>query len=316
MGSRRFILASITAALLVMTAAEPALAKKPDPAGPGDRPLTAQEQAASDRKAAAAERYAASTAASGGDLESLACFVPNSTQTSVESADLEAAAEPPAEGAADSELADQLAIAQLACGVPQAFLVVEARDQINGWYCGPAVGQVIANYSWAMPAGTNKYLQRDIAVWMSTDVNGGTGSWNMERGLETATWGSPRRPANWDWIVTRLEDTDRDGWVGDQLDAYVRSNISNSKMPLAISVKPHAPDSPSGAHLSSWPQPVWSVGHWVSIYGWMHIHDGSDRARMYFTDSSKDEGGGTGKYWTPTRWFTLMILEHTRLIVW
>jgi hypothetical protein len=37
---------------------------------------------------------------------------------------------------------------------------------------------------------------------------------------------------------------------------------------------------------------------------------------MYYTDSSKDEGGGTGKYWTPTRWFTLMILEHTRLIVW
>ena len=306
MDSRRFFLAVLTAVLALTATSGPALGKKPDPAGPDDRPPTAQEQAASDRKAAAAERYVASMEASGDDLVSLSCAVPVGTG-------------PPEElEAATSEAAslDGENVAPLACWVPQGFLAVEARDQINGWYCGPAVGQVIANYSWAVPAGTNRYVQRDIAVWMSTDVNGGTGSWNMERGLETATWGSPRRPADWDWIVTRLEDTDRDGWVGDQLDAYVRSNISHSKMPLAISVKPHAPDSPSGAYLSSWPQPVWSVGHWVSIYGWMWVHDGTDRARMYFTASSKDEGGGTGKYWTPTRWFTLMILEHTRLIVW
>ena len=304
MGSRRFFLASLTAAIALTATSAPALAKKPDPAGPDDRPPTAQERAASDRKAAAAERHVASTDASGDDLVSLACAVPASTG--------------PGEPAATSEAAsvDAESVTPLACFVPQGFLAVEARDQINGWYCGPAVGQVIANYSWAVPAGANRYLQRDLAVWMSTDLNGGTGSWNMERGLETATWGSPRRPADWDWIVTRLEDTDRDGWVGDQLDAYVRSNISHSRMPLAISVKPHAPDSPSGAHLSSWLQPVWSVGHWVSIYGWMFVHDGTDRARMYFTDSSRDEGGGTGKYWTPTRWFTLMILEHTRLIVW
>lgn len=311
MGSRRFFLASLTAALALTATSGPALAKKPDPAGPDDRPPTAQERAASDRKAAAAERYVDSTEASGDDLVTLACAVPMSGTSGAEASSLETA-----DDRAVTPDAGQAEIAPLACWVPQGFLAVEARDQINGWYCGPAVGQVIANYSWAMPAGANKYLQRDIAVWMSTDINGGTGSWNMERGLETATWGSPRRPAGWDWLVTRLEDTDRDGWVGDQLDAYVRSNISQSRMPLAISVKPYAPDSPSGAHLSSWLQPVWSVGHWVSIYGWMFVHDGTDRARMYFTDSSKDEGGGTGKYWTSTRWFTLMILEHTRLIVW
>ena len=313
MGSRRFYLASLIAALALTLTSAPALAKKPDPGESGERPLTPQEQAASDRKGSEAERYVASIGASGGDLASLACVVPMSSGT--------AELEPSSLGATDDRVitpdaAQGATVAPQACWVPQGFLAVEARDQINGWYCGPAVGQVIANYSWAMPPGANKYLQRDLAVWMSTDLNGGTGSWNMERGLETATWGSPRRPANWDWIVTRLEDTDRDGWVGDQLDAYVRSNISNSKMPLAISVKPHDPVSPSGAHLASWPQPVWSVGHWVAIYGWVGIHDGTDMARMYFTDSSKDEGGATGKFWTPTRWFTLMILEHTRLIVW
>ncbi len=313
MGSRRFFLTPLIAALALTATATPALAGKPDPGAVGERPPTRQEQAASDRKGADAERYVASIGATGGDLASLACVAPMSTgPAELEASTLEATEDP----AITSDSAQGAAIAPLACWVPQGFLAVEARDQVNGWYCGPAVGQVIANYSWAMAPGMNKYLQRDLAVWMSTDVNGGTGSWNMERGLETATWGSPRRPANWDWIVTRLEDTDRDGWVGDQLDAYVRSNISNSRMPLAISVKPHDPASPSGAHLASWPQPVWSVGHWVAIYGWVAIHDGTDRARMYFTDSSRDEGGATGKFWTPTRWFTLMILEHTRLIVW
>ena len=304
MGSGRFLLASLTAAIALTATSAQALAKKPDPAGSDDRPPTAQERAASDRKAAAAERYVASTESPGDDVVSLSCAVPVGTGPGELSAATSETASPDGESIA------------LACVVPQGFLAVEARDQINGWHCGPTVGKVIANYSWAVSAGTNKFLQRDLAMWMSTDANGGTGSWNMERGLETATWGSPRRPADWDWLVTRLEDTDRDGWVGDQLDAYVRSNISHSRMPLAISVKPYAPDSPSGAHLSSWVQPVWSVGHWVTIYGWMYVHDGTDRARMYFTDSSRDEGGGTGKYWTPTRWFTLMILEHTRLIVW
>jgi hypothetical protein len=305
MGSRRIFLASLTAALAVSAMSAPALARKPGPTAPPERPPNAEERAASDSKAAAAERQVASADGYAEDLVSLACAVPTSTEQEALRAEASAAGSVAREN-----------LTPMACAVPQGFLAVEARDQVNGFYCGPAVGQVIANYSWAVPAGANRFLQRDLAAWMATDVNRGTGSWNMERGLETATWGSPRRPAQWDWVVTSLEDTDRDGWVGDQLDAYVRSNISHSRMPLAISVKPHAPDSPSGAHLSSWLRPVWSVGHWVSIYGWMFVHDGTDRARMYFTDSSRDEGGGTGKYWTPTRWFTLMILEHTRLIVW
>jgi len=319
MGSHRFVLASLTAALALTATSAPALARKPDPGESGERPLTRQEQVASDRKVADAERYVASIGASGGDLAPLACVVPLSNGT----AELEPSSLEPADDSAATEastvevaLPNGADIAPLACWVPQGFLAVEARDQIFGHYCGPATGQVIANYSWAVPGGANAFTQQRIAGWMATDANGGTGAFQMEFGLEQATAGSPRRPASWDWLVTVLEDTDHDGWVGDQLDAFVRSNISNARMPLAISVKPHDPNSPSGAHLSSWPQPVWSVGHWVAIYGWVGIHDGTDRARMYFTDSSRDEGGGTGKFWTPTRWFALMILEHTRRLVW
>lgn len=313
MGSRRFVLASLCAMLVLGAFATPTLSKKPDPAtGPGERPLTTQEQSASDRKAAEAERYVAARQASDEDLVPLGCITPTGTDTrSLEASSVTAESEDAVSGGGDPT-----ALSGSGCWVPQGFLAVEARDQLIWSYCAPAVAQVIANYSWAMPAGANKFTQQRLAGWMSTDQNGGTGAFQLEYGLELATRGSPRRPANWDWIVTPLTDTDRDGWVGDQLDAYVRSNVSGSRMPLAIPVKPHDPNSPSGAYLLSWPRPVQSAGHWVAIYGWLYVHDGSDRARLYYTDSSKDEGGGTGKYWTPTRWFTLMILEHTGRLVW
>lgn len=313
MRSRRFLLALVAAGVALTAMTGPALGKRPGAGDSDERPLTRREQAASDRKAAEAERYVASVAASGGDLAPLACFVPNGTETATS---LEAAAVEEPVAATPVPVEAGMALAPLACAAAQGFLGVEARDQIFGHYCGPAVGQVIANYSWAMAAGRDAFTQQKIAGWMSTDVNGQTGAFAMEFGLEKATAGSPRRPGGWDWLVTVLEDTDRDGWVGDQLDAMVRSNISNSRMPLAIPVKPHDPNSPSGAHLSSWPKAVASVGHWVSIYGWVGVHDGTDRARMYFTDSSRDEGGATGKFWTPTRWFALMMLEHTRRLVW
>ena len=83
---------------------------------------------------------------------------------------------------------------------------------------------------------------------------------------------------------------------------------------MAIPVKPH--DWASRFNLSSWPKPVASPGHWITIYGWYNTWDGLDRARIYFTDSSRDEGGATGKFWNPTRHIATLINEHTRRFVW
>jgi hypothetical protein len=278
----------VTAAFLLLMLAMPASAARPTrPPSGGERPLTAEELAAAQRKVAAAEAYEASIAAAGTDLVSLACVTPES-QTESQTTQ--------------------------ACAPPQGFLGVEARDQIFGHYCGPAVGQVIANYSWAMGAGANKYSQAKIAGWMLTDSLGRTDAPYMEDGLEAATAGSPRRPAGWDWVVLNLTDTDRDGTAADQLHSYVRSNISGARMPMAIPVKPH--DRLSDFHLSSWQQPVASVGHWIAVYGWLGTWIGGDSARTYYTDSSKDEGGATGKFWDPTRHIAMMIGEHTGRIVW
>ena len=79
-----------------------------------------------------------------------------------------------------------------ACAMPQGFLPVEARDQIKGHYCGPAVGQVIANYTWAMAAGWQQVhrRRRSPAGWAPTST-AWTSSRSLANGLETATRGAP-----------------------------------------------------------------------------------------------------------------------------
>jgi len=288
MFSIRIALAVFTAVLILGTGVGPVAAAKPSAAPPtAERPLTPSEQAASDRRVAAALAYLATTQAAGMDVVTLGCVTPTGSTTDATTQ---------------------------ACSVPQGFLAVEARDQTKGIYCGPATGQVIANYSWATAAGANKYTQAKIAGWMQTDVFGGTSAPYLEDGLEAATAGSPRRPAGWDWVVTDLRDLDGDGTVGDELQGFVRSNVSSSKMPLAIPVKPH--DRNSAFHLVSWPKPVASIGHWIAAYGWYSAWTGTDFARIYYADSSRDEGGSTGKFWDPTRHIAALIMEHTGRFVW
>jgi hypothetical protein len=274
---RRFIFSTV-GLVMALTAAPVAAAD------PAERPLTAQEQSAAERRIAAAERYLAQANANLG-LAALAC--PTSTNGGT---------------------------ASTTCEPPSGTLSVEARDQIKNIYCGPATGQVIANYTWAMAAGKNKFTQQQIAAWMRTDINGGTDAPNLEVGLERSTVGAPRRPGNWDWVVINLIDRNGNGLVGDELHGYARSNVSGSRMPLAVPVKPHEPGNPT--YLISWPREVRSVGHWVPIYGWIGIYDGTDSAKLRYTDSSRDEGGSTGKFIDPTRKFAILMMQHTKRLVW
>ena len=304
MFSRRIRMAVLSAMLVSALTAAPAAAAKPIPPTPpatpppavSEPPLTAEQVAASDRKIAAAQAYLAGVQEGGSDLAKLGCVVP----TGADAQSLSTAGGSPT---------------TRACVDPQGFLAVEARDQIRGHYCGPAVGQVIANYSWAMASGHDAFSQNRIANWMGTDLNGGTSSQALANGLEVATRGAPRRPAVWQWVVTQLRDSDGDGHVGDELHGFIRANVSGSRMPLAFSLKPH--DRLAKYRLSSWPFPVNSPGHWIAGYGWVgNYSNNNELARTYYTDSSRDEGGSTGKFWDPTKHIAEMIRVHTGVFVW
>ncbi len=303
MFSIRFRMAALSAVLMSALTVAPAVAAKPvaPPAPPtappavAEPPLSAEQLAASDRKVAAAIAYLAGAEAAGSELATLQCVAPTGT--------------PQAAGPIGGSATIQ------ACWVPQGFLSVEARDQIFGHYCGPAVGQVIANYSWAMGPGRNVFTQQQLAGWMGTDANGGTSSQALANGLEVATRGAPRRPAVWTWVVTPLRDNDRDGHVGDELHGFIRANVTGSRMPLAFSLKPH--DRFGRYRLSSWAFPVNSPGHWIAGYGWVgNYSNHNELARTYYTDSSRDEGGSTGKFWDPTLHIAEMIRVHTAVFVW
>jgi hypothetical protein len=296
MSMRSLVAVLVGVLLLSALSIGPVAAKGPPPtmASTPERPLTAAEVAAGDAKANAAEAFVSGRERSEANLVSLACVTPNS-----EPSDVGTGAE---------------AVATAGCTQPSYTLSVYARDQTHGHYCGPAVGQVIANYSWGMASTRNKYTQDRIADWMRTNQFGGTSAPELEVGLEAATRNAPRRPAGWDWVVLELKDRDGDGLVADQLHAYVQSNVSSSRMPLAIPVKPH--DRNSNYRLASWPRPVNSVGHWIAAYGWYAYFSNTDTPHIAYTDSSRDEGGSTGKFWDPTRHIATMIMEHTRRIVW
>lgn len=301
MFSRRIVMALMSAIWILAAAAGPVAAAKPTRGVAGEQPLTAEEQAASDRRVAAAQRYVGTPEARALVRVGLVCVTPEGVV-------------PRGPAASDGTANGAETNAEGCGGVPSDFLSVAARDQVRGTYCGPAVGQVIANYTWAMPVNANKYTQAQIAAWMQTDRYGGTSAHTLEDGLELGTAGAPRRPAGWDWVVTNLTDSDRDGTFGDQLHDYVRANVSGSRMALAIPVLPY--EDGGRFHLSSWPRPVRSVGHWIAAYGWWGMYDGTNSSRLYYTDSSQDEGGATGQFWDPMRHVGGMITDHTGRFVW
>jgi len=305
MVSRRIVMVVLTAAVGLAVSAGPAAAAKPiqpaptaAPAPAGERPLTVAEQALSDAKVAAAEAYLARLRGSGFGLVSLAC-VPNiAPPGATKSMPNAKVAQPPTLAAS--------------CAPPSGFLSVAARQQTKDHYCGPAVGQVVANYAWAMKAGANKFTQSVLAGWMKTDTRGQTSAPELVTGLHKGTFGSPRHKAGFKWAITNLEDTDGDGTTGDQLHGYLMSAISGAKMPIAIALKPHEPGAAD--FLASWPDPIRSSGHWIAAYGWSALWSAS--ARTYYADSSENQGGGTGKYWDPTAEIARMIGRHTGRIVW
>lgn len=286
-------IAGVLAVAMLLVGATPARADQPTPQPVlAERPLTPDELALGEQKIQAAERY-------------LATAVGLSAVPGISSCP----------GPTGGEVQESTALESTqACYVPAGYLPVYARDQERGHYCGPAVGQVIANYSWAVASNANKYTQGKIAGWMKTDAKGLTNSPELAAGLNTATHASPREPAGWNWVVIYLRDRNGNGLVGDELHGYVRSNVSSSKMPLAIPVKPHQPGS--GYHLASWPRAISSPGHWIAAYGWYGNYTGTDFARTYYTDSSRDEGGSTGKFWDPTRHLAILIMAHTQRLVW
>lgn len=271
---RRFIIA-ITLTVLFSQVSLGDLAAKDPPAvtvGGGDPPsddrvlpLSAEQRASRDRKEAMIAQVAQASAA--GEVGTMSCPVPNGETNAVEGM--------------DSELSS--------CGAtPRKWtLPASPRQQANYYYCGPAVVQVVSNYSWAY-ASSNKYSQSTISQrWTKTDATKQTYLGDFIYGMN----GASRLP--YGFVYAQKHQPSFSTWH-----TTIVSGIYNWRMPLAAGVRPH--EHGAYYYIVSWPVPK-SAGHYIGIFGYDGFASTSNLSRkVYYTDTAGPyaaAGVKAGNFW-------------------
>jgi len=176
---------------------------------------------------------------------------------------------------------------------PAKTLGTKARQQNNYYYCGPAAGQVVINWTRGITSGsnagedptTNWRRQSKIATWMSTTTLG-TGGANLAVGLNNPN-GVVKPSA--DWIYTYA-----DNGTMTQLHTKVITDIDGFGMPLVLATAPHVAKAGVN-YLSSWPNEYPGAHHWIVIRGYDGL-PGTSSPIIRYQDSSAGFGGSTGPF--------------------
>ena len=170
-------------------------------------------------------------------------------------------------------------------------LATKARQQNNYYFCGPATGQVVINWTRGYTStslngedlSTNWRRQSKIAAWMNTTTLG-TGGANLAAGLNNAN--GVLKPTS-DWLYIYADN-------GTQTAFYnkVVTDIDGFGMPLVLATAPHLANAGSN-FLESWPKVVDGAHHWIVIRG----YDGTTSTPLIkYQDSSGGFGGATGSF--------------------
>jgi hypothetical protein len=167
-------------------------------------------------------------------------------------------------------------------------LDVRARRQSTNYWCGPASGQVVINHSRGVvfdskdgdSAATNFKTQGTIASWMKTTQSTGTLGGNLAAALNRPD--AVLKPVP-DWTYLYAKNGD-----GADMHGKVVADVHLYGMPLVIAVKPHK-DS-AEFFLPSWPREAPGAKHWVVIYGYDGLWDGTAGPDLYYAESA---GNGT-----------------------
>jgi hypothetical protein len=172
-------------------------------------------------------------------------------------------------------------------------LLTKARQQNNNYFCGPASGQVVINWSRGIIDGnndgedatTNWRKQSKIAEWMRT-TTAGTGGANLAAGLNHPN--AVLKPIP-EWVYSYAN-------TGSPKEFHnkVVTDIATFGMPLVLATAPHIHNA--GVNfLESWPKEYPGAHHWIVIRGYDGLW-GSPSPTIKYQDSSARYGGGTGAY--------------------
>lgn len=175
---------------------------------------------------------------------------------------------------------------------PAKTLATRARQQNTYYFCGPASGQVVINWSRGIINGnndgedgtTNWRRQSKIAIWMGT-TTAGTGGASLAAGLNNPN--AVLKPTS-DWVYTYADN-------GTMQDLYnkIVTDIDGFGMPLVLATAPHLKDAVY--YLESWPKVVAGAHHWIVVRGYDSQVSPADPVIKY-QDSSGGYGGATGPF--------------------
>ncbi|MGZ8801777.1 MAG: hypothetical protein ACXWZL_03920 [Mycobacterium sp.] len=194
------------------------------------------------------------------------------------------------------------------------ILEARARRQSTAFWCGPASGQVVINYSrgYVFPnltgdsSTTNWKTQATIAGWMKTTESSGTLGGNLAAALNRPD--AVLKPVP-DWSYLYATNAD-----GADMHAKIVTDIGKYAMPLVIAVKPHAVDA--DYYLPSWPKELPGAKHWITIYGYDGFWDGTDDPQVYYTESAGNGGKSPGPYNVGSLTMWKVNQYNAKTIVW
>jgi hypothetical protein len=173
-------------------------------------------------------------------------------------------------------------------------LATRARQQNNWYYCGPATGQVVINWSRGIINGnndgedatTNWRRQSKIAEWMGT-TTAGTGGASLAIGLNNPN--AVAKPTA-DWIYVYA-----DNGTPQQLYQKIVTDVATFAMPLVLATAPHI--SGAGVYfLESWPTVSAGAHHWIVLRGYDGAWADPNAISIKYQDSSAGYGGATGAF--------------------
>jgi hypothetical protein len=193
-------------------------------------------------------------------------------------------------------------------------LNVRARHQSEIFWCGPASAQVVINYSRGYvydslngdSHATNWKTQATLAAWMNTTEAQGTRGSRLAATLNRPDAVLKPIP-EWSYVYGTNQDAN-------DLHSKVVADVAQFAMPLVIAVKPHKTD---GAYwLPSWPREAGNAKHWIVIYGFDRLFDGSASALEYYTESAGNGSKNPGQYVTDAITMWKVNQYNASTIVW
>jgi hypothetical protein len=172
-------------------------------------------------------------------------------------------------------------------------LATRPRQQINYYFCGPASGQVVINWTRGYTStstngedlSTNWRRQSKIAEWMKT-TTAGTGGANLAVGLNNSNGVVKPTP---DWLYVYADNGTKSAFYD-----KVITDIDGFGMPLVLATAPHLMNAGSN-YLESWPKVVDGAHHWIVLRGYDGL-PGSASQIVKYQDSSGGFGGSTGSF--------------------